>query len=300
MEFDFYRNFLVLAESNTMSAAARKLNIVQTALSSQITKLEDYYGVKLVKRQKGSKHIELTAAGIEFVAKVRKLCQSEDELALAMEKYDGNVFGTIRFGVSPMRSHYFIERYLMPFTKLHPRITFMFEEMLTVDQVDKIRAGSIDFAFSNAAIKIYPEFGTINFEREKLFAVYREDLTVPCDDKEYIEIKDLAGLPLCSYSTQFSLLRRFYEKQGIRLQTHFMTNTLHTTLTVVKNSNNIGVIAATPHETLAEGLAKKPIKDSQLEFNKIFYWNKDRTMGLAAETFLAYFREEAKKDGAEV
>ena len=52
MEFDFYRNFLVLAESNTMSAAARKLNIVQTALSSQITKLEDYYGVKLVKRQK--------------------------------------------------------------------------------------------------------------------------------------------------------------------------------------------------------------------------------------------------------
>ncbi len=34
MEFDFYRNFLVLAESNTMSSAARKLNIVQTALSS--------------------------------------------------------------------------------------------------------------------------------------------------------------------------------------------------------------------------------------------------------------------------
>lgn len=220
MEFDFYRNFLVLAESNTMNAAARKLNIVQTALSSQITKLEEYYGVKLVKRQKGSKHIELTAAGIEFAGKVRTLCQSEDELALAMEKYDGSVFGTIRFGVSPMRSHYFIERYLMPFTKLHPRITFMFEEMLTIDQVDKIRAGNIDFAFSNAAIKIYPEFGMINFEREILFAVYRQDLQVPWVDRDFIEIKDLAGLPLCSYSTQFSLLRRFYEKQGIRLQTH--------------------------------------------------------------------------------
>ena len=270
MEFDFYRNFLVLAESNTMSAAARKLNIVQTALSSQITKLEDYYGVKLVKRQKGSKHIELTSAGIEFVQKVRKLCQCEDELALSMEKYDGSVFGTIRFGVSPMRSHYFIERFLMPFTKMHPRITFMFEEMLTVDQVDKIRSGSIDFAFSNAAIKIYPEFAMINFEREKLFAVYRNDLQVPWENKEYIEIKDLAELPLCSYSTQFSLLRRFYEKQGIRLQTHFMTNTLHTTLTVVKNSDNIGIIAATPNETLAEGLEKKPIKESQLEFNTIF------------------------------
>ena len=176
----------------------------------------------------------------------------------------------------------------------------MFEEMLTVDQVEKIRSGSIDFAFSNAAIKIYPEFAMINFEREKLFAVYRNDLQVPWAHKEYIEIKDLAELPLCSYSTQFSLLRRFYEKQGIRLQTHFMTNTLHTTLTVVKNSDNIGIIAATPNEILAEGLEKKPIKDSQLEFNKIFYWNKNKTLSLAAETFLAYFREEAKKEGAEV
>ena len=73
---------------------------------------------------------------------------------------------------------------------------------------------------SNAAIKIYPEFGMINFEREILFAVYRQDLQVPWVDRDFIEIKDLAGLPLCSYSTQFSLLRRFYEKQGIRLQTH--------------------------------------------------------------------------------
>ena len=79
-----------------------------------------------------------------------------------------------------------------------------------------------------------------------------------------------------------------------------MTNTLHTTLTVVRNSNNIGIIAATPSEKLAEGLEMKPIKDSQLEFNKMFYWNKDRTMSLAAETFLAYFRQEAKKDGAEL
>ena len=188
----------------------------------------------------------------------------------------------------------------MPFTKLHPRITFVFEEMLTVDQVDKIRSGSIDFAFSNAAIKIYPEFAMINFERERLYAVYRNTLQVPWQEKEYIEIKDLAGLPLCSYSTQFSLLRRFYEKQGIRLQTHFMTNTLHTTLTVVKNSDNIGIIAATLNELLPEGLEKKVIKDSQLEFNKIFYWNKNRTLSLAAETFLAFFREEAQKEGAEL
>lgn len=295
MDFDFYKNFLVLAESDTFSAAAQKLNIVQTALSSQITKLEDYYGVRLVKRQKGIKHIELTLAGVEFYKTAQKLCQVEEELALNMEKYSASIEGTLRFGVSPMRSSYFIEQFLMPFAKLHPEISFEYQDMLTVDQVEKIRAGSIDFAFSNAAIKIYPEFGMINFEQEQFYAIYRSDLPVPWGHKEYLEIRDLLDLPLCSYFTQFAMLRKLCEKQGIKLRPQIMTNTLYGTLTVVKNSDNIGIVASTPNEKLPLGLEKKLIKNARLKFNQFFYWNKNRTLSLAAETFLQYFQERAKQ-----
>lgn len=293
MDFDFYKNFLVLAESETFSAAAQKLNIVQTALSSQITKLEDYYGVRLVKRQKGIKHIELTLAGVEFYKTAQRLCQVEEELALNMEKYSAAIGGTLRFGVSPMRSSYFIEQFLLPFAKLHPEISFEYQDMLTVDQVEKIRSGAIDFAFSNAAIKIYPEFGMINFEQEQFYAIYRRDLPVPWEEKEFLDIKDLLGLPLCSYFTQFSMLRKLCEKQGIKLRPQIMTNTLYGTLTVVKNSDNIGIVASTPNEKLPLDLEKKLIKNARLKFNQFFYWNKNRTLSLAAETFLQYFQERA-------
>lgn len=295
MDFDFYKNFLVLAESDTFSAAAQKLNIVQTALSSQITRLEDYYGVRLVKRQKGIKHIELTLAGMEFYKTAQKLCQAEEELALNMEKFNGTVSGTLRFGVSPVRSSYFIEQFLMPFAKQHPEISFEFQDMLTVDQVEKIRDGSIDFAFSNAAIKIYPEFGMINFEQEQFYAIYRKELAVPWANKEYLDIKDLLGLPLCSYFTQFALLRKLCEKQGIKLRPQIMTNTLYGTLTVVKNSDSIGIVASTPSEKLPADFERKLIKNARLKFNQFFYWNQNRTLSLAAEAFLQYFQQRAKQ-----
>lgn len=294
MDLDVYRNFLVLAESDTFSAAARKLNIVQTALGSQINKLEDYYGVQLVKRQKGVKHIELTSAGLEFAQKARQLCHFEDELALGMQKYSGNVTGTLRFGVSPMRSSYLIEAFLMPFVKLHPNIIIEYEEMVTVAQVEKLRSGALDFAFSNASTEIYPEFGMLHFEQEQFYVIYRQGLEVPWAEKQELELTDLVELPLCSYFTQFSMLRRICEEQGLRLQPRFITNTLSNTLTVVKNSNNIGVVAVTASEKLPQGLERKLLRGSQMVCNQIFYWNKNRSMSVAAETFLQFFLERAQ------
>ena len=43
MDFDFYRNFIVIAETGNISAAAKRLSIVQPALSAQIKTLEKYY-----------------------------------------------------------------------------------------------------------------------------------------------------------------------------------------------------------------------------------------------------------------
>ena len=34
MDFDFYRNFIVVAETGNISAAAKRLNLVQPALSA--------------------------------------------------------------------------------------------------------------------------------------------------------------------------------------------------------------------------------------------------------------------------
>ena len=63
MDFAFYRNFITVVETGSISTAAQKLDIVQPALSAQIKTLEKAYGMQLLKMHRGKRHIELTEAG---------------------------------------------------------------------------------------------------------------------------------------------------------------------------------------------------------------------------------------------
>ena len=41
MDFDFYRNFITVAETGNLTTASKKLSLAQPALSAQIKTLED-------------------------------------------------------------------------------------------------------------------------------------------------------------------------------------------------------------------------------------------------------------------
>ena len=44
MDFEFYRNFITVAETGNLTTASKKLALAQPALSAQIKTLEHYYG----------------------------------------------------------------------------------------------------------------------------------------------------------------------------------------------------------------------------------------------------------------
>ena len=113
MDFEFYRNFCVIAEAGNITKAAQKLNTVQTALSAQVKKLEQNYGVQLLKTQQGKKKLELTPAGVDFLQKAKAICSLEDELTLDMQKYGSTISGTISFGASHSRSRYYLEKFII-------------------------------------------------------------------------------------------------------------------------------------------------------------------------------------------
>ena len=87
MDFAFYRNFITVAETGNLSAAAKRLGIVQPALSAQMKAIERNYGVQLFKMQRGKRHIELTEAGETFLQQVRQLCNTEDDISLRMQAF---------------------------------------------------------------------------------------------------------------------------------------------------------------------------------------------------------------------
>lgn len=77
MDFEFYRNFITVAETGNLTTAAKKLSLAQPALSAQIKTLEQYYGTPLVKTARGKRQLLLTEAGTAFLDKARQICRTE-------------------------------------------------------------------------------------------------------------------------------------------------------------------------------------------------------------------------------
>lgn len=140
------RYFLAVTDSGSVAAAARRLHIVQPALSRQIRDLEKELGVPLFSRS--AKGVELTAAGKQFALDARRLLiDMESARQRAIRVAQGSA-GTLRIGISPTYSwHPAILSQINSFRQSHPDISLYIEPMLAVKQVAALVEGQLDGGF---------------------------------------------------------------------------------------------------------------------------------------------------------
>ncbi|MDY4921152.1 MAG: LysR family transcriptional regulator [Phascolarctobacterium sp.] len=294
MDFDFYRNFCVIAEAENITKAAQKLNIAQTALSSQVKKLEQNYGVQLLKTQQGKKKCELTPAGVSFLKRAKAICKLEDDLVLDMQEFSSNIAGTISIAASHGRSRYCLEKYIVPFIKLHPDISYKYIEITVDAQVDAIRNGNLDFAFANAAIPTYPELGQIAQGREYFYVFYHQNTPVPWQEDEYVLPQQLHNLPICTNELQFHTLRKVFSEQELKINIKYLANTVNICMNICQELPVIGVVACMEDDPVPKNMLRKQIKADNLYFEQTFFWNKNRQLSPAAFAFLNYFQQGSR------
>ena len=116
IHLNWLRTFEAVGRLLSFSAAARQLNVTQSAVSQQIGLLEAKVGRKLFARRRRS--IELTIAGLAYLGVVREALQ---HLEHGME----SIFNTTAQGVLELRvNNTFTQLWLAPrirrFCALHP------------------------------------------------------------------------------------------------------------------------------------------------------------------------------------
>jgi DNA-binding transcriptional LysR family regulator len=136
------QTFLTVCVTMNFTAAARKLNITQPAVSQQIHYLEDYYKVKLFSYK--SKKLRLTPKG-ELLRKAGTLMMnSEAELRLKMQ--DSPLKIKVEFGVTETIGEYAITPALARFIREHPDISITMHVADTEELAQEIEEGKIQFA----------------------------------------------------------------------------------------------------------------------------------------------------------
>lgn len=93
------KQFATVVETGSFSAAARRLNIGQPAVSKAIANLEEYLGVRLLTRTTRAQH--LTEAGQRYYERARVVLDEADEAESAAREAATSLAGRLRLAAPP-------------------------------------------------------------------------------------------------------------------------------------------------------------------------------------------------------
>lgn len=112
------RAFVAVAETGRMTAAARVVNVTQSAVSQKIKRLEEMFDLELFERRADS--LRLTADGERLISRAYRLIALNDEVVSEMR--GGDFSGEVRFGVPHDVVAMMMPPVLRAFRREHPNV----------------------------------------------------------------------------------------------------------------------------------------------------------------------------------
>lgn len=138
--------FMRVYEERSFSRAAAKVNVVQSALSMCVRRIEEEFGVLLFNRH--PRGVEPTEAGRKFYERCAIISRN---FALAQEELSDAsgievLSGEIRVGLPSSFNRGVLWNVLGPFMEQHPGVRLAISESYTGTLIDWVRDGHVDFA----------------------------------------------------------------------------------------------------------------------------------------------------------
>src|SRR5580700_10715992 len=100
--------FVFVVETGSFSAAARRLNVGQPAVSKSVAQLEERLGVKLLVRT--TRGLTATEAGLNYYERARRSIAEADEAELAARGAGSSLTGRLRIAAAVT----FVRIHVMP------------------------------------------------------------------------------------------------------------------------------------------------------------------------------------------
>jgi len=145
MTLEQLRIFVAVAEREHMTAAARALNVTQSAASAAIAALEQRHAVKLFHRV--GRGIALTEAGQLFLGEARSVLARAGAAETVLDELGGLVRGTLRVVASQTIAAYWLPPILAVFHEDYPAIGIELVIANTGQAATRVHEGEADLGF---------------------------------------------------------------------------------------------------------------------------------------------------------
>ena len=120
MDTEILKNFIILAESRSISEAARKLFIAQSALSNRLKALEKECGATLIERD--YHNFKLTPSGNELYERAMKIVELADNAVAEVRAAESGEGGTLTLAVTPSLASGILRDFLGKYREKYPNV----------------------------------------------------------------------------------------------------------------------------------------------------------------------------------
>lgn len=290
MELRQLQYFTVVYEEGSLTRATQRLNVVQPALSLQISKLEDELDRKLFIRT--SKGMVPTEAGIEayglFKNVLGDICAARQKLNDSV----GQVRGRVAIGVVSTVAHNSLADTLLRFHRKYPEVEVQATGGYTTELIELLRTAQLDLVIVNAA----PEAKSaemVDIIKENLVLVGAASNPLPVDAP--VKFSDINGFKLVLPSQRHGL--RNIMNQSASMQNFVLTpgmeiDDLKPLEELVANSDFFTVLPPLAvHRALCAGSLRAYPVTPAIRRRLVYITPKDRKLSRAASLLIRSIRE---------
>jgi DNA-binding transcriptional LysR family regulator len=290
------RFFTAVARHGSIREAAEDLHIAQSALSRQIHKLEQDFGVPLLQRH--ARGVSLTSAGEIFLRYARSSLRQVEKVRSELDALKGLRRGTITIYAIESLVPHLLPRAIASFRERYPGVAFE----ITIDGsdhvVEAVREGRTDIglAFYPPAD---PEMVSVFKMREPLVAMMSS--RHPLADKERLSLADCVAYPIASPMKNTGsriLLDLACKAVGVHMSPALETNSIPLRLEFVHVNDGITFLSRlSGWDSLRSGeLVAVSLRDPLLNTATIdAITHASRQLPLAAEEFLRFLQGEFQR-----
>jgi DNA-binding transcriptional LysR family regulator len=150
LNLDQLRALLEVVEHGSFSAAARRLNLTQPAISLQIRELERRFGVRLIERL--GKQAHATVPGRALVEAAQRIFRECDLVDAAMQRFCEGWVGHVHVATTLSSMIYRLPPILRSVRLDHPGIDLVVNNTPTAKSVENILQNKVDLALVNLPV----------------------------------------------------------------------------------------------------------------------------------------------------
>ena len=254
------RYFVVVAEERHFGRAAERLHMAQPPLSQQIRRLEAEVGAELFVRT--TRRVDLTAAGTAYLERARAILAEVDDAAAEARRVAAGSEGRLVIGCVGSVTYSLLPQLSGRLAEELPGVDFSFRgEMLASEQVDALRAGTIDLALLRPPVAD-PALTVTTLRQDRLV------LAVPAAHRfagrDRVAVADLRHEGLIVHSAQrrsamYEVVHRICRDAGFEPTVRHEVGETSTLVTLVAGGLGVAVVPQPVQALALEGIAYVPL-----------------------------------------